>query len=124
KDGHAWSLGIQDPRAARGTLLGRVRMTRGVLVTSGDYERFRMVGGVRYHHIIDVRTGYPAMGCQSVSVIAEEGEKAVVMAKVVFLLGVEEGMRIAAREGVEAMAIDAGGKRFTSPGFARVLETD
>lgn len=120
KDGHPWSLGIQHPREPRGTLLGRVRMTKGVLVTSGDYERFRMVDGVRYHHIIDVRTGYPAMGCQSVSVIADEGEKAVVLAKVVFLLGVEEGMRIAKQQGVEVMAIDAAGKRFASSGF--VLE--
>lgn len=124
KDGHPWSLGIQDPREPRGTLLGRVRMTSGALVTSGDYERFRMVNGVRYHHIIDVRTGYPAMGCQSVSVIADDGEKAVVLAKVVFILGVEEGMKIAKEQGVEVMAIDAAGKRSMSPGFARMLEAE
>ncbi|MBS1828461.1 MAG: FAD:protein FMN transferase [Acidobacteria bacterium] len=122
KQGQPWSLGIQHPREPRGTLIGRVRLTSGVLVSSGDYERFRMVDGVRYHHIIDVRTGYPAMACQGVSVIAAEAEKAVVMGKVVFILGPEEGMRIAQAEGVEVLAIDAAGKRHASAGFLKVLE--
>ncbi|MFN7934161.1 MAG: FAD:protein FMN transferase [Bryobacteraceae bacterium] len=122
KHGQPWSLGIQHPREPRGTLIGRVRLTSGVLVSSGDYERFRMVDGVRYHHIIDVRTGYPAMACQSVSVIAAEAEKAVVMGKVVFILGPEEGLRIAKAEGVEVLAIDAAGKRHATEGFLKVLE--
>jgi thiamine biosynthesis lipoprotein len=122
KQGHAWSLGIQHPREPRGTLLGRVRLTRGVLVTSGDYERFRMANGVRYHHIIDVRTGYPAMACQSVSVIADEAEAAVVLAKVVFILGVEEGMRIARAKGLEVLAIDAVGRQHATDGFLKALE--
>ena len=122
KHGQPWSLGIQHPREPRGTLIGRVRLTGGVLVSSGDYERFRMVDGVRYHHIIDVRTGYPAMACQGVSVIAAEAEKAVVMGKVVFILGPEEGMRIAKAEGVEVLAIDAAGKRHATEGFLKVLE--
>lgn len=122
KQGHPWSLGIQHPREPRGTLLGRVRLTSGVLVTSGDYERFRMADGVRYHHIIDVRTGYPAMACQSVSVIAPDAEKAVVLAKVVFILGPVEGMAIAKAEGLEVLAIDANGKRHATDGFLKVLE--
>lgn len=122
KQGQPWSLGIRHPREPRGTLLGRVRLTSGVLVSSGDYERFRMVDGVRYHHIIDVRTGYPAMACQGVSVIAAEAEKAVVMGKVVFILGPEEGLRIAKAEGVEVLAIDAAGKRHATEGFLKVLE--
>ncbi len=122
KQGHPWNLGIQHPREPRGTLLGRVRLTKGVLATSGDYERFRIVDGVRYHHIIDVRTGYPAMACQSVSILAPEAEKAVVLAKVVFILGPEQGIPIARAEGAEALAIDAAGKRHATEGFRKVLE--
>jgi thiamine biosynthesis lipoprotein len=57
-DGQPWRLGIQDPRAEHGKLLGVVGLSNRALVTSGDYERFRIVNGVRYHHIIDPRTGH------------------------------------------------------------------
>lgn len=111
KAGRPWRLGIQDPRQPRGTLLGSVAMTDGVLVTSGDYERFRMAGGKRYHHIIDPRTGWPGDRCQSVTVIAPNAEQAVVLAKVVFLLGPEKGLALSESQGVPAMVIDVQGKR-------------
>jgi thiamine biosynthesis lipoprotein len=52
-------LGVQHPRAEHGKLLGAVRISNRALVTSGDYERSRIVNGLRYHHIIDPRTGWP-----------------------------------------------------------------
>lgn len=122
KQGRPWVLGIQHPRKDRGTLLGKVRLAHGVLVTSGDYERFRIVNGVRYHHIIDVRTGYPANLCQQVSVIADEAERAVVMAKVVFFLGPKEGLALARNEGFEALVIDAAGNQHATDGFRKMLE--
>ena len=122
EDGGPWRLGIQDPRAERGTMLGLVRASKGAVVTSGDYERFRMVNGVRYHHIIDPRTGYPANRSMSVTVVAENAERAVVLCKPIFILGGEEGLAFARAQHVEALIIGADGKRWMTEGFGRVFE--
>lgn len=121
-DGKPWQLGIQHPRQPHGTLLGRVEMTGGALVTSGDYERFRMVNGVRYHHIIDPRTGWPAGASSSVSLIAPTAEQGVVLAKGVFILGPEKGIALAKSLGLEALLIDPQGREYATEGFARRLE--
>lgn len=122
KGGRPWRLGIQAPRAERGTLLGAVSLTSGVLVTSGDYERFKLAGGVRYHHIIDPHTGWPATACRSVTVIAPAAEQAVVWAKIIFIGGPAEGLAAARAEGIEALVIDSLGGRHETMGFARAFE--
>jgi len=122
RSGDAWRLGIQDPRAEHGTMLGLVRASNRAVATSGDYERYRIVNGVRYHHIIDPRTGWPANASMSVTVIADTAERAVVLCKPVFILGREEGLAFAKAEGVEALIIDAEGKRYSTEGFARIFE--
>lgn len=123
KGGRPWRLGVQDPRAPHGKLMGTVSLTRGVLVTSGDYERFRMVNGVRYHHIIDPGTGWPATASRSVTVIADTAEQAVVLAKVIFIRGAQQGLGLAREEGAEALILDAAGARHSTPGFDRQFES-
>ncbi len=120
--GEPWRLGIQDPRQARGNILGTMRLSNCALVTSGDYERFRIVNGVRYHHIIDPRTGYPATASISVSVVSRTAEEGVVLAKGVFILGPERGMALARQQGIDALLIDPQQKRYLTPGFARNFE--
>lgn len=115
--GEPWRLGIQNPRAEHGTLLGTLPLHNAALVTSGDYERFRMVDGIRYHHIINPRTGWPAKASISVTVIAPSAEVGVVMSKALFILGPERGLRLAAAEKLEALIIDPTGKRHPTPGF-------
>jgi thiamine biosynthesis lipoprotein len=117
RDGSPWQIGIQDPRQERGTLIGRVSATGGAVVTSGDYERFRIVNGIRYHHIIDMRTGWPASAASSVTVVSPTAEAGVVLAKIVFILGPEKGLSIARSEGAEALLINPSGKRFATDGF-------
>jgi thiamine biosynthesis lipoprotein len=116
--GEPWRIGIQDPRQPRGVILGTMQVSNRALVTSGDYERFRIVDGVRYHHIIDPRTGYPASASISVSILSRTAEEGVVLAKGVFILGPEQGMALARREGIEALLIDPQQKRYFTPGFA------
>ena len=120
--GVPWQMGIQDPRKPRGTMLGRVPLSGGSIVTSGDYERFRIVNGIRYHHIIDARTGWPASAACSVTVISTSAEQGVVLAKIVFILGRERGLAIARAEGVEALFIDPEGHRYATAGFMRRFE--
>lgn len=121
-NGIPWQMGIQDPRAPHGALIGRVGASNEAVVTSGDYERFRMVNGVRYHHIIDARTGWPATAASSVTVISKTAEQGVVLAKIVFILGPEQGLAIAREQGVEALLIDRSGKRYATEGFMRRFE--
>ena len=123
RNGVPWQMGIQDPRQERGTLIGRVSLTSGAIVTSGDYERFRIVDGVRYHHIIDTRTGWPAIAACSVTVISPEAEQGVVLAKIMFIFGGEKALEIAHREGVEMLLIDPQGKRYATDGFMRRFES-
>ena len=120
--GAPWSVGIQDPRQPRGTLIGTMRLSNCALTTSGDYERFRIVDGVRYHHIIDPRTGYPATASISVSVLSPTAEQGVVLAKGVFMFGPEKGLELARREGIDVLLIDPEQKQYTTPGFARLFE--
>ena len=122
--GEPWRIGIQDPRQPRGTILGMMRLSNCALVTSGDYERFRIVKGVRYHHIIDPRTGYPATASISVSVVSRTAEEGVVLAKGVFILGPDRGMALARQQGIEALLIDPQEKHYSTPGFTKNFEPE
>jgi thiamine biosynthesis lipoprotein len=123
RNGEPWRLGIQHPRAEHGKLLGVVRLSNRALVTSGDYERFRIVDGIRYHHVIDPRTGWPANESTSVTVLSNDAEQGVVLAKAIFILGPKKGLDLARAEGVDALLIDPLGRQYATDGFTRVFET-
>jgi len=115
--GKGLAVGIQDPRQ-RGRVLAKIYLKDGALSTSGDYERFFVFQGVRYAHILDPKSGYPARGEQSVSVLGEDGLSTDAWATALFVLGSEEGLRmIKSRPGMEALFIDASGQRRVSPGL-------
>lgn len=123
KHGKPWRVGIQHPRKARGELLAVVEADSGAVVSSGDYERFREVDGVRYHHIIDLRTGRPARKCQAVTIIAPSAERADALATAVFVLGPEEGLELIRQEpGADALVVDHAGRIWTTEGFTRRAE--
>ena len=69
-DGLPWRIGIRHPRDAD-RLAAEIALLSGALATSGDYERFIEVGGRRYCHILDPKTGWPAQGLSSVTVISD-----------------------------------------------------
>jgi thiamine biosynthesis lipoprotein len=68
-NGLPWRIGIRHPRDDR--LAAEIKLSNGALATSGDYERFVEVGGRRYCHILNPRTGWPAQGISSVTVISD-----------------------------------------------------
>ena len=101
KQGDApWRVAIRHPRdsqAVMGVLpLGR-KDGRIAVVTSGDYERFFEQDGERYHHILDARTGYPARGLASVTIVAPTCALADALSTAVFVLGPEQGLRLLKR---------------------------
>jgi thiamine biosynthesis lipoprotein len=100
-----WLVGIQDPRAAG--YFATVTLRDEAVATSGDYEKYFEIDGVRYHHILDPRTGFPAKGCRSVTIIAKDAITADALATAVFVLGPEAGMALIEKQGVGGVIVDA-----------------
>ena len=93
-NGAPWRLGINDPRGKAGESFATVDLSDGTFSTSGDYERFFMKDGTRYHHLIDPDTGEPARGCRSVTIVSNRAVLADVLSTGVFILGPTEGMAL------------------------------
>ena len=109
-------VGIQHPREKK--LLGEARLYNGAVATSGDYERFFIKDNVRYHHILDPKTGFPSKGVQGVTLIAKDPTEADALSTAVFVLGPEKGMALIERlKDVEGVIIDENGRVSVSSGF-------
>ncbi len=116
-DGTSWRIGIQHPR--ENGLIGVVELGDAAITTSGDYERFFMQDDVRYHHLIDPRTGMPARECRSVTILTSTAEAADVYSTAVFIMGPEQGLAfIEEHSELEGMIVRADGGIVTSSGFA------
>jgi thiamine biosynthesis lipoprotein len=120
-----WRIGIQNPLAPRGEYLAVEEAADKTLVTSGVYERFFEENGVRYHHILDAKTGYPAVsGLLSVTIIAENSMDADALSTALFVLGYEKGAALLSQlPGVEAVFVfeDSSIKRTGSTKLPAVL---
>ncbi len=121
--GRDWRVGVRNPRGAPTDLVAVVNAHDRAVVTSGDYERYSVIDGQRYHHIVDPRTGYPAEGCRSVTIVGPSAEWADAMATAVFVLGHEAGLRVINEiEDAEALVIDNDGQMWPSNGFEAIAE--
>ena len=89
-----WRVGIRDPRGPADRSFAALDLTEGTFSTSGDYERFFIKDGRRYHHIIDLSVGEPAMKCRSVTLVTDRAVIADALAKGIFILGPDEGMAL------------------------------
>jgi len=87
-----WKIGIKDPRTPG--LKRILELKNQAVATSGDYEQYFIVDGVRYSHILDPRTGFPVRDCASVTIITDNTMLADALATGVFVLGPEKGMRL------------------------------
>lgn len=115
--GSSWTAAIQHPRQP-GSLPGRLKVADMAAATSGDYEQFFVQDGMRYHHILDPRSGYPARDLQSVTVLAPTCLQADALSTAVFVLGVQDGLALVENlPQVEALLVDADGRLHLSSGF-------
>ncbi|MGN1144872.1 MAG: FAD:protein FMN transferase, partial [Acetatifactor sp.] len=117
-DGDSWRVGILNPFDTSENL-GYLSLTgQWCISTSGDYERFVEVDGIRYHHIIDPATGYPAQsGVSSVTVLTKDGLLSDALSTACFVLGVEKGSRLAEEFDAEVLFVDKSGEMHMSKGM-------
>lgn len=103
-DGKAWSTGIRHPRNPE-SAIASVQLGAGALATSGDYERFMEVDGIRYCHLLDPHTGWPVHGLASVSVIADTCLAAGTLATIAMLKG-DDGVPWLKSRGARYFCVD------------------
>lgn len=128
-DGDPWRIGLQNPQQRRGSLMGVVEVTDTSIVTSGVYERYFMQDGVRYHHIFDPATGYPAWNeLISVTVVAKDATVADALSTAAFVMGLEDGLALIEQlPETEGIFIDEQNMVFVSTGLQerfRLLSDD
>jgi thiamine biosynthesis lipoprotein len=117
-DQEQFVFGIQHPRKEQGQILGRIALENEAVSTAGDYQRFIMKDGIRYHHILDPTTLQPARGCQSVTVIAHDGVMADGLDTGIFVMGPGKGMAlIESLSDVEGIIVNAKGQILISSGL-------
>jgi thiamine biosynthesis lipoprotein len=109
EDGSPFRIGIQNPLRQTGQFIGVLSASDRTIVTSGTNERFFVKDGIRYHHIINPHTGYPAQtGLLSVTVVCENSMYADALTTSLFVLGVEKGLKLLEQTGDEAIFITDG----------------
>ena len=124
-DGSQWSGGVENPWNASefytsdSSYVAAVNMSDMALVTSGDYQRYYVVDGVRYHHLIDPATLWPAAYFNGVSVLAPDSGVADCLTTGLFCMSLEEGQKIVeSLDGVEALWCTTDGQLVTSSGWS------
>lgn len=122
-DGTNWRVGVADPEEPSASLGVIVLAGQWCVSTSGDYERYVEAGGVRYHHIIDPATGYPAdSGLRSVTVVTKDGQLSDALSTACFVLGWEKGMALAQFYGAEALFVTDEGSIVMTPGMEDLFQ--
>lgn len=113
-NGNAWKVAITNPMD-KSKSYGLFDLENQAVVTSGNYEKYTLINGERYSHIIDPRTGMPTKGVLSVSVFAPKAELADALATSVFVMGAEVGINLINQlPKVEAIIVKGDGSLVTS----------
>ncbi|NWF56932.1 MAG: FAD:protein FMN transferase [Syntrophaceae bacterium] len=115
--GFPWTIGIQHPRLPS-QFISKLRPKDSAVATSGDYEKFFLKDGERYHHILVPSTGMPSRESQSVTILAPSAMDADALATAVFVLGPKKGFALIEKmTGVHAIIVDRRGSVLLSPNW-------
>ena len=119
-DGSPWRVAITNPFDTAENVGILSLEGQWCVSTSGDYERYVEADGVRYHHILDPATGYPAdTRVRGVSILSKDGLLSDALSTACFILGPEKGMELAGRYGAEALFVMEDGELILSEGMKR-----
>lgn len=119
EDGTPWRIGIQDPFKDRGEFMGVLSVKNKSVVTSGNYERYFIQGGKRFHHIIDPKTGYPSDSkIISATIISDNSIDGDGLSTGVYIVGIDKAMElIESISGVDAIFITDDKKTYITSGI-------
>ncbi len=119
-DGSPYKVGIQYPFQPEGTAIETIDITDQSLVSSGCYERYMTIDGVRYHHILDTKTGYPVeSGLLGVTILSDRSVDGDALSTICYVLGLEDGMTlIESLPDTEAVFIKEDETLVSSSGFS------
>jgi len=122
--GRPWLVGIRDPQNTK-DVIAMLPLQNEALSTSGDYERFFIEGGEKYHHIIHPTTGYSASEVRSASILASDSTTTDALSTSIFILGPVKGLELINRlEDVEGVIVDKRGKLYYSRGLGKEQQRD
>ncbi len=109
KNHEDWTIGVRHPRK-HNEIIGLCKLSNCFVATSGDYERFFFLDSIRFHHIINPKTGYPAMEIQSVTVIGNNGFIVDALSTALFAMGISRAIEFIEKNNIEAIIVDSSGK--------------
>jgi FAD:protein FMN transferase len=113
-NGRPWTIGVANPNFKK-HIIGRFEIHNGSVATSGDYEKYVTIAGKRYSHTINPKTGMPAEGMKSVTIIAPFAELCDALTTPIFIMGVDTGLHLINQiHGVEGILIDNNNKVYYS----------
>jgi thiamine biosynthesis lipoprotein len=92
-NGEVWTIGIADPSKNQ-LPFASLKLTDMSVATSGDYEKYAIIDGIKYSHTIDPKTGYPVHGIKSVTIICSTAEIADAMATPIMVIGIKAGIHL------------------------------
>ncbi len=120
--GVPWKIGVRHSRKPA-SIIASLDGKNNAIATSGDYQKYFVKDGIRYHHILDPKTGTQAQGVQSVTIIAKEAMLADAMATAVFVMGAEQGMKfLESQNQLKGIIITADGENIISSNLKGEIE--
>ncbi len=123
RNGRAWLVGIRDPKDTKEVIV-MLPLQDEALSTSGDYERFFIEDGKKYHHIIHPTTGYSASKVRSASILASDSTTTDALSTSIFVMGASKGLELVdSLDGVEGVIVDQQGKLYYSRGLKQEQQT-
>ena len=123
-DGSPWKVALTDPRDTEGDYLGAITLDANqFLSTSGDYEKYFIEDGIRYHHILDPKNGYPVWnGLTSVTIVCDQGYLADGLSTACFVLGMDAAKPLLEKYDAEAVFVDEDKNVYVTSGLMDKFE--
>lgn len=122
-NGSDWNVGIQNPFSDRGDIIGSIKTSNKSIVTSGIYERYIEKDGIKYHHILSPKTGYPYDNeIAGITIISDTSVDGDALSTSVFAMGVDEGMKfVNSIDGIDAIFVTKDNKIYITDGIRSVF---
>lgn len=123
-NGDDWNVGIQNPLSDRGDIIGSIKVKNKSVVTSGIYERYLEKDGVKYHHILSPKTGYPYNNeIAGITIISDKSVDGDALSTSVFAMGIDEGIKfVNTQPEIDAIFVTKDNKVYITNGIKDIFK--